>query len=515
MALRKNYVFLVAGQSNALGAGSDMANAASPTYDRYIGEGGGEQLEVRYRQMSACGNDYPSACGTETYAWKRLECVSPIGNRTFGPEISLGRELYDLMGIGTTEDANLWIVKCATGSTTMDDWHPTDYVGDTRLYQRMLEFYNESVTLIQNNAGTPGQVIFGGLLWCQGESDAANATQAADYETHLQEFITQFRLDFGTGTEPISIMRLGTNQSLTYKADVITGQNAAVTNNTNVTIVDMDGCTVNSGSPPHWDEEGYFYLGASAAHQFAVAHGWKTPVTSTQELYDAADPVQALADAMGFPFTPDYLWLGNSASSPVAEEVGGSLSLTETGTALDYQQDDSRFGNADTIVFNTSSDELTNTDAALDWGTASAAVVLVYALDNSGATGYICGSWDGSIGHRNYLLSNGHRFFRIVTASGTFTSSVAVDHGTTNAQVDIAVRDATAQLLRYASREGTASTAETTVSTLTTTDDFNVGQVRTSLSAEMAVSVVAKWLGTQAQAITATHRQNLQDALGL
>lgn len=270
MALRKNYVFLVAGQSNAVGTGSDMDLTTSPLNDDYISFGGGEILSVRFAEQSSCGNDYPAACAVEK-GWQRLECQAPVGSKVFGPAISLGFDLDAQIGIGTTEDANVWIIVCATGSRDLyDDWDAAGSTSDYELYARMIAYYNARVAEIEANPGTPGEVIYGGMLWAQGESDAGVEAESLNYEDNLNAFIAQLNTDLGVA--PFVISKLNTTMTPTWVGNVRTAQDAVAAADANVYANDTEALTIKGSN--HYDEDSYVTIGSDAAVDFIAHWGW-------------------------------------------------------------------------------------------------------------------------------------------------------------------------------------------------------------------------------------------------
>lgn len=272
MALRNNYFWILAGQSNGEG-GADLDTATNQA--TYNVHGGGEVLEVRYCGDRNCLSNYPTAC-LFIDDWKRVEANDPTADKLFGPEISLSVDLEASSGIGTTEDANHWIVKCTTGATNLaNHWMPWSELPSRALYQRMYETYNTRVAEVEANPGTPGEIIYGGMLWCQGEADTGGDSAANAYEANLQNFIDNVRTDFGVGTEPFAIMRLGADQTdldPTRKATVQAAQDAAETNNDGVYVIDMDSQSTAEGT--HWNADGYIYLGSQAASIFSTHWGW-------------------------------------------------------------------------------------------------------------------------------------------------------------------------------------------------------------------------------------------------
>lgn len=230
---------------------------------------------------------------------------------------------------------------------------------------------------------------------------------------------------------------------------------------------------------------------------------------SIEEIADAADPMQALIDAMGHTVKPDYLWIGNEASG--ATELGGS-GRDLTATTVDQSQTDSRISDGDVTVFDANGDKLALNHADLNIGSDSVAIINIHVFDSFG-TRYIVSKY-GSAGFRNYCTSSGQRVFGVATSLRTPHATVAVNHGTTNAQVDLCRRDVTAGFVYLDTREGSASAAETAIGSADNSSEFSIGSNAGS-SFRGSWGLTAMWKGSDAEDITAAMRTALQTQLGL
>lgn len=184
-------IIIVAGQSNAVGAGTD---AATLTHD------GAADLAVRF---------YPDL-GKGALGWRTL---GPVDGH-FGPEMSLARALSHA-GM-----ENLSVVKVAlNGSNLYEDWEKGNDKG-AGLYQHLIDRVREARQQLRARGDI---VVVRGMFWMQGETDAKSAKTddgvgmapppqpgtAQNYGKNLAAFIQNVRTDLGVPELPVIIARLG------------------------------------------------------------------------------------------------------------------------------------------------------------------------------------------------------------------------------------------------------------------------------------------------------------------
>ena len=170
-------IYLVAGQSNA--AGWNTSASGLPVSLR-------TQTDIRFFN----GPDG---------SWGNL--VTGSGNRStsFGPEMTLGRTLAD-----ENPNRNIAIVKYAVGGANLNvQWNPIS--AEPNLYDEFVTTINNAIAAIP--AGDSH--AFKGMIWMQGETDAAFTDMTAAYETNLTNLISQVRQDVGVADLPFSIGQLG------------------------------------------------------------------------------------------------------------------------------------------------------------------------------------------------------------------------------------------------------------------------------------------------------------------
>ena len=235
-------LIVLAGQSNALGQSTDEANLTG-AYSAY----GAPYAPVRLAQQLQCNSDSKAAaCATEFHAHEVSKRTHTQG--AFGPELGIARAIPNIRSHAAS--GNTVIVKCATGSTSLAvDWDETLGGVDRALYERMIEFIENPRQLWANSY----EVV--GLVWVQGEADAANTTYASAYEANMNSFIAQFRTDVSNATCPVVISRLNADNAATYAATVRTAQDAVAAADSNVTTSTPTPSL--SGDAVHYTEDGY------------------------------------------------------------------------------------------------------------------------------------------------------------------------------------------------------------------------------------------------------------------
>jgi hypothetical protein len=109
-------------------------------------------------------------------------------------------------------------------------------------------YYKSNRNMIQATASQgdkrPPRVI----IWIQGENDCGDATSAGNYQTHLENYISGKRAQYGYSI-PFVIVRLGSLQSglnSTNKATIVSAQNTVASQTDNY-IVDADGLATSDG----------------------------------------------------------------------------------------------------------------------------------------------------------------------------------------------------------------------------------------------------------------------------
>jgi Carbohydrate esterase, sialic acid-specific acetylesterase len=98
----------------------------------------------------------------------------------FGPETSLAYQLENYSSKAR------YYIKSATGNTNLAD----DYAAPSGTrYLQLQEVINNGL----NDGGLPSDLRLHAFIWMQGENDAIDPTDAANYQTNLQNFYDEFK----------------------------------------------------------------------------------------------------------------------------------------------------------------------------------------------------------------------------------------------------------------------------------------------------------------------------------
>jgi hypothetical protein len=249
-------VYLVGGQSNADGYGvtgqlSSPLQSPQPDIDFYQGNGGGN-------------SPLPAN------QWIRLQpgSGSMAGNTGgFGPELSFGIGLHQALG---SEGARIAVIKHTKGATSLHtDWFPggnATTTGDGLLYQAFQATVSGGLASLA--ALYPAATIqVEGMIWHQGEADAGNATNAANYQANLTTFIADVRATYGSGVK-FGIVQLGNTQTAldpTRRATVKTAQATVADASPRNYLVITDDLPMAAGSTIHFGTAGVLTIGTRLA----------------------------------------------------------------------------------------------------------------------------------------------------------------------------------------------------------------------------------------------------------
>jgi hypothetical protein len=170
LAAAKVHLYILAGQSNALGNGS---NASSYPYNRDV------DARIRFYWVEP-------GLGSSGGDWTTLKPqpgIYPEGH--FGPEVSLARSAY-AAGV-----QNIAVFKFAKGSTSLfSDWRPGDPSG---LFAALSNEMTSAIDALRKH-NPPKTECF---IWIQGESDAENQEKAAAYGRNLAALLRLARWQLG------------------------------------------------------------------------------------------------------------------------------------------------------------------------------------------------------------------------------------------------------------------------------------------------------------------------------
>lgn len=189
-----NVLLIVAGQSNAMGVESYATDPytgvdyLAPPYTN--GADDSDQLvwtpsDILNSSLTPVPLDTPQTVTFPGYNPSQI----------FGPEIGIARQLYTDLGLSAT------IVKVTyEGISLATDWSPSG---------AGLDMFPELISTVQgqiaSDAANGITDVIGGFYWYQGESDATNKQDAANYKMNLKRFILAVRSNLPMGTAPFVI----------------------------------------------------------------------------------------------------------------------------------------------------------------------------------------------------------------------------------------------------------------------------------------------------------------------
>ncbi|MGH8528308.1 MAG: sialate O-acetylesterase [Nevskiales bacterium] len=256
-------VFVLAGQSNAVGFGSNASDLppelSAPQNDVrfWFEEGPFDSVNNPSLRINSGGAFVPLQFQTDPSG-------ATFGGLTsgFGPEIMLGRTLADSL------EPEVAIVKLAINATSLaTDWNPST---PGSLYDQLVDIVNAALAAL-TAAGDTG--VVSGLFWMQGEWDAQNSADASAYQANLTNFIQRLRSDFPSPSLPFVFGRLNDRIdqsccfSFPFLDTVRLAQEGVASTVANTAIVNTDDLPLNSDLV-HFQADGQLSLGQRFATAF-------------------------------------------------------------------------------------------------------------------------------------------------------------------------------------------------------------------------------------------------------
>lgn len=201
----------------------------------------------------------------------------------FGVEVTFARRLSELR-----PSEKIALIKYSRGGTSIDEtaarWFGSweaDFVGGPQQYSGVNQYDNFLSTLKNAFAerdidgdGTSDTLIPAGILWMQGESDAATAAVAGRYERNLKRLMDLMRAALRVDDLPVVIGRISDSgedkdgKVWNYGDVVRQAQQDFVDSDTAAAIV-TETDKYGYSDPYHYDTNGYIELGkrfAEAIH---------------------------------------------------------------------------------------------------------------------------------------------------------------------------------------------------------------------------------------------------------
>jgi lysophospholipase L1-like esterase len=191
------HVFLIGGQSNAVGQ-AYAADVPTQSYQSPLPAAlQSPQEDVLYYSKE-----------TKDQGLITLRPFVAIANygegKMFGPEITFGRSMADFYAASGQKVA---LLKYAVNATDL----ATEWAAPHG--PRYLEFKNlVSAGMAELAKACPGdKLVLTGMIWMQGENDAAETAKSLAYQTNLSAFIQDIRASYGENL-PFVLGRLSVNQ---------------------------------------------------------------------------------------------------------------------------------------------------------------------------------------------------------------------------------------------------------------------------------------------------------------
>lgn len=357
-------IFLIAGQSNAKGAG-DSALSLDPVIGTVF--------------------QYNSATGL-TYGQDIIGSGSSAA-QTGSAWPAFGVTYYNITG------RKICFVNAAVNATTNTAAAPnTNGTWDTTgvLFDTSVSRVQQALSVLTTLGYTP---VFKGVLWGQGENDAIGINSAAitqaDYIAAFQKLIRRYRGVFGSRM-PFYIFRTGTitNQSdagfaQIREAQVQVANGDSLTNVVFYNAIDFPGRGLMNVDETHYLQAGYNEMGRIGAQNVLTAngYGWQTQAGNIffplNNVGIGVDTPQRKLDVLGSAIISDTIFGGKTASE--------SLHLYSNTTATPGR------------IFIGPNASFTQSSGALGIGTSSPSDFI-----------HIEGNTNAAISHRIRNLSNGN-----------------------------------------------------------------------------------------------------------
>jgi hypothetical protein len=179
---------------------------------------------------------------------------------TFGPEVGFSDTIKNLVDTGSSSTFTkpIAMAKFAKGGTNLaDDWDPLGL--SNYMYDGWISTLNDFKTKLTNGGYTYN---IRGVIWFQGEADAANSTNANAYEANLTAFIAQLRSDVGSPNLPFVISKIKYTTDPGFEAVVRTAQQNVADNLQYVSILDAANYTRKDNV--HLDSDSMYQYGVDA-----------------------------------------------------------------------------------------------------------------------------------------------------------------------------------------------------------------------------------------------------------
>ncbi len=236
-------LFVIAGQSNAVGAGTDSTTLSASLQ--------AAQPDVLY-----------SGPQESAVSWAPLVPPTQLAQTDyghgFGPELMVGKTISDARGGQLVAETKFAV----DGTNLYSQWNP-NIPGS--LYYQMLTRVNDALAdLPLQEPGTTGKVA--GFFWMQGESDAQAGQTTQQYQANLTNLIADVRADFDDPDLPFIIGRITPIWGDGYSVRDAEANVAATVPFT--CMVDTDNFPRNPSDSIHYSTQGMVQLGTAFGNAY-------------------------------------------------------------------------------------------------------------------------------------------------------------------------------------------------------------------------------------------------------
>lgn len=242
-------VYLMLGQSNMDGRGSISEMPESRKGER-------DGVQINYHNSSTVNSD----------GWKTLTpgfSMPPNGSAlpapTFGIELGFADRLVELRPA-----ENIALLKVSKGATSLyEDWNPGNRAGDTK--GQMFALLETALTSAVSDLEARGDTVrFRGVMWHQGEADAAANRSSMQYAADLTNFIGVIR-DLTSDDDLPFVM--GEIPDASRRALILQAQTEVLSNVPETGLVSVAGLTTQPDKI-HLDAAGLLLFGSRYADEY-------------------------------------------------------------------------------------------------------------------------------------------------------------------------------------------------------------------------------------------------------
>jgi hypothetical protein len=365
-------LIIVAGQSNAADPGwADSTTHASPG--------------ITEAQRSGVGNSFATVNARTKASWTTTDppvwhidstaalagVTSSVNNPTGHSTNLLGFQQSMLRHLDYYRSNSWDVVSMAITATSLAvHWLPTGTypTAQTNLFNQMLALADAAATSF---GSTPAVFV-----WCQGESDGADPTQAAAYQANLTALFAAVRAHW-PGIAIVFNKLSSANTNATQSATIRAAQVAVQAATSNCTLVTIDDFTLQSDHA-HFTSDECNAMGDRFGNAIVGLLGLTSPVSWTidttmlvgcpastaewQAVFAAANATYGV----GITSTgPESIYLCQEGSGNLADSGPGAHTMVATGTGITYGAANVNWLRKEFTLANGTTGHFENSDAGL------------------------------------------------------------------------------------------------------------------------------------------------------